>query len=110
MVMVKVIGVPGQLFSVGVAVMVPTMFEPVPFAGAVYEVIFPVPFEARPIPVFVFVQFIVVPVSEGVKLIELMVSPGHTIMFGRLPSEGTGFTVMVYVALLVQPLAIRFIV
>jgi hypothetical protein len=62
MLIVKDIGAPTQSFTeVGVTVIVPVIFDNVPFGGAVHDDIFPVPLATKPISIFVFVQFMVLP-------------------------------------------------
>ena len=65
---VKIIGTPVQPFKVGVTVIVPVMFEPVLFAGAVQFAMLPVPLAPSPIFVFVFDQLKVEPVGVLAKL------------------------------------------
>ena len=90
MVTVKIIGVPGQPLRVGVTVIVPVMLAPVLFAGAVHDVIFPLPLAPSPIAVFVLTQANVAPDGILAKFPMLIAAPGHTAIFGFCVTTGVG--------------------
>jgi hypothetical protein len=77
------------------------MFEIVPLAGAVHEVISPDPDATMPIVVLLFVQEYVVPTRFPVKEGTVMVAPGHTAILLNCVTVGVGL--MVTVKLIVGP-------
>ena len=81
MVTVNIIGCPEHPFRVEFTVIVPVMFEPVLFDGAIHPGIFPVPLAPSPIEVFEFVQLKIEPDGEMIKLPILTGCPGHTKIF-----------------------------
>ena len=78
---VKVIGVPEHPLRVGVTVIVPTIFAPVLFAGALHEVILPKPLADIPIAVFELLHAKVAPEGVLTKLPIFIVEPGQTVIF-----------------------------
>jgi hypothetical protein len=76
-------------------VIVPVIFEPVPFAGAVHELILPVPDAPSPIAVLLFVHAYVVPVKLLVNAGTFMVVAGHTAILLNCVTVGVGYIVTV---------------
>ena len=87
---VKVIGVPVQPLRVGVTVIVPTIFTPEAFAGAVHEEIFPLPLATSPIAVLEFIHAKVEPIGLLAKLPILIVEPGQTVILLIVFTVGVG--------------------
>lgn len=75
---VKLAGLPVHPFNVGVTVILPVIFEPVPLGGAFHCGIFPVPLAEMPIAVFEFTHEKELPVGLLVKAPGLIVEPGQT--------------------------------
>ena len=64
----------------------------------VKDAISPVPEEAKPIPVLLFVQLMVDPGTEEVKSINVVVAPAHKVcVFGVLLTLALGLTIIVTV-------------
>jgi len=96
-VMVKVSGVPGQPFAVGVTVTV-DVTGALPVLVAVKVAILPLPEPAKPMDASLLVQAYVVPATGFVKLTAVVVAPLHKVWSLTLSTEGVGFTVMVNVS------------
>lgn len=105
MVMVNVLTAPVQPFRVAVTLIVPTISEPVKFAGAVKEAMLPVPDAARPIEVLLLVQLNVSPPPVlAEKLMAAILCAGQDTTLATAATTGSGRTVMVNVmGTLVQP-------
>ena len=86
--------VPGQLFTVGITVMIADIGA-VPEFVARKAAMFPVPEAANPIAVLLFVQVNVPPAGVLAKLATGIVAPLQTIMFDGTVTVGVGLTVMV---------------
>jgi hypothetical protein len=94
-VIVKLIGVPTQLFNVGVTDIVPVIGAALLFVP-VNEAIFPVPLAPKPIAVLEFVQLVVAPTGVEVKL-TTGVAPPHCEIFVTAVKTGLGLIVIVKV-------------
>jgi hypothetical protein len=94
-VIVKLIGVPTQLFKVGVTVIVPVIGA-APLFVPVKEAIFPDPLAPSPIAVFEFVQDVVAPTGVEVKL-TTGVAPPHCEILVTAVKTGLGNIVIVKV-------------
>ena len=70
-----------QPFKVGVTVIVPVIFEPVPFGGGVHGFILPIPLAASPMPVFVLSHANAAPVGTLPKFGRDMEVPGQAATF-----------------------------
>jgi hypothetical protein len=90
----KVIGVPVQPFALGVAITVPVNGELVVFVPVNELMLVVVPLAAKPIPVSLFIQLIVVPLTFDEYVIPFTVCPAQTVWFVIADSEGIGFTVI----------------
>jgi len=90
---VNVIGEPWQPLRVGITEIVPTIFTPVAFAGAVQEAIFPDPFAPSPIDVFEFVHVYVEPTGLLEKFPIVIVEPGQTEILLIALTVGVGYMV-----------------
>ena len=93
-VIVKLIVEPTQVPSVGVAVMVLVIGAAVAFV-AVKAGIFPLPFAARPIAVFEFVQLNVAPAGVLAKVLIGTAVPAQKVKLGSGVATGNGLTVIV---------------
>src|SRR5258705_10559673 len=81
-----------------VTVMVPTIFAPVVFKGAVQADKLPVPLATKPIPVLLLDQTKVsAPPVLALKLIAAMASPEHTLTLGITFTTGSALIVIVNV-------------
>jgi len=89
-------GVPEQLFTVGVTLII-AIISDVPVFAAVNDGILPVPLDASPILLLVFVQENVPPDGVLVKLVAATVPVLQTEIFDGTETVGVGFTVTVYV-------------
>ena len=90
MVTLKFIGGPWHPLSVGMTEIVPTIFAFVAFAGAIHDVIFPMPLVARPIAEFVLFQAYEEPEGKLMKLgIDIML-PGQAVIFRIWLTVGVG--------------------
>ena len=87
-------GVPGQLFTVGVTLII-AIISDVPVFAAVNDGVLPVPLEASPILVLVFVQENVPPDGVLVKLVAATVALLQTEIFDGTVTVGVGLTVIV---------------
>jgi len=105
-VIVKLPDGPAQLLAVGVTVIV-AVTGVVPLLVAKKEAIFPVPLDARPMEVLLFVHANVVPDTPPLKLIFPVAALLHFTMFVNALSVGVGFTLIANTSLgPVQPLAL----
>jgi hypothetical protein len=95
-VMEYVDGVPGQVFTMGVTVIVPDMGV-IPEFVAVNDEISPEPPATNPIAILEFVQAKVPPVGVVPKVVEETRSLLHTEISNGTLTVGVGFTVIVYV-------------
>jgi hypothetical protein len=93
-VIVYVDGVPGQLATVGVTVIV-AVTELVPIFTAVKDGCEPVPLAARPMVELEFTQLNVPPAGLLVNADKGTVAPLHTVMLAGTVTVGTGLTVIV---------------
>ena len=96
-VIVNVSAVPEQLFADGVTIMVADAAV-VPVFVAVNEPILPVPDDARPIDVFVFVQLYVVPLTAPENVTAAVLPPLHTVWSDDALIVGVGLTVKIEVS------------
>lgn len=101
-VMVKVTGVPVQPLRTGVIVMVDTSAVD-PLFTVVNAGMVLLPEAATPVAVELLVQFSVVPAGVPWSVVTGMATPGQNTIFETGEAEGTGFTVMVEVAVFEQP-------
>jgi hypothetical protein len=95
-VIVKLCCEPGQLFAVGVTVIVAVTGDAVLFV-AVKEVMSPVPEAPSPMDVVLFAQLYVVPLTLPLKLTVAVEAPLHNVWSTGSLTVGVGFTVMVNV-------------
>ena len=102
MVIVKVIGVPTQVPTVGVTVIVPDMGPAVAFV-AVKDGISPVPLAARPMDGLEFVQLKVAPGVELVNVIGVVAELAQKYWLATASAVGVGFTTMVSFKVAEQP-------
>ena len=93
---VYVLGVPGQLFTVGVTVIVALIDEDIVLV-ALKPVISPVPEAAKPIAVLLFVQAKVPPVGVLANVVVETKAPLQTTILDGTVTVEVGFTVIVYV-------------
>ena len=100
--MVKVETVPAQPFAVGVMVIVPVIGEFVVFV-AVNEGTFPLPLAAKPIEVLLFAHVNVVPATGPESVVVGTTIPLQKVLFAIGLTVGDGFTVIVNVHELLQP-------
>ena len=92
--MVNICDAPVQLFADGVTVMVAVFTDAVALV-AVNAAMFPEPLDARPIDASLFVQLLVVPATELLKLIADVKVLLHTAWLLTDATSGVGLTVMV---------------
>ena len=93
-VMVNISGGPLQPNATGVTVIVAVTGALV-ILIAVNEVIFPFPLAARPIEVLLFVQLKIVPLTEPMNVMALVIAPAHFVWLGGGCTFAVGLTVIV---------------
>lgn len=92
--MVNEVGVPTQLFAVGVTVTVPEMGV-VPGFVPVKDGMFPLPLAAKPMAELLLVQVYVVPVTGLLGTTTVLLAFLHIVWLDMAFTEGEGFTVTV---------------
>src|SRR5271156_6008608 len=104
--MVKLCGVPLQLFADGVTVIVAVFIALVAFV-AVKDAISPAPLAARPIVGSLLAQLLTVPATELLKLIADVDVLLHTVWLDTEATSGVGLTVIANIWVLpAQPFAV----